>query len=124
MAVGVAKAQITFRLDSCRLTLDYRKVPFGAWGELKSATTFTQSTLLKALGDSDVEAVVAVIWLERKQRERKLRYADVYRELEQADDDVDFEIVKLVIDGRVIIADDEGDEGAGGTDEEDPTAGS
>lgn len=121
MAVGVAKARLAFTLDARRLTLDYRKVPFSAWSELKRATGFTQSTLVHALGEADLDAVVAVIWLERKQRERKLRYADVYREMEQADDDVDFEIVKLVIDGRVIIDDESDDDES--DDDEDPTAG-
>lgn len=118
MAVGVAKAKITFRLGARRLTLDYRRVPFSAWSELKTATTFTQSTLLKAIGDADLEAIVAVIWMERKQRERKLRYFDVYRELENAEEDEDFEILQLVVDGRVIIKEDDEDE------PEDPTAGS
>ncbi|MGH3942622.1 MAG: hypothetical protein ACRDTG_29165 [Pseudonocardiaceae bacterium] len=100
MPIGVADTTIRFRIDDRRLTLDYRKVPFSAWGELKAAVGFTQSTLVKALGDSDLDAVVALVWLERKQRERKLRFVELYHDLQHTEEHQDIEITEIVIAGR------------------------
>lgn len=119
MAVGVINCKIKFRLGQRHLTLDYRKVPFQAWGELKQATTFTQRTLVNALSDFDLDAITALIWLERKQRERRLRYLDVYQELQSATSDEEYELIDLVINGKSTAGEP--------TDEdepEDPTAGS
>lgn len=118
---GVADVKIRFRLGERKLTLDYGKVPFSAWPQLKQATGFTQRTMVDAIiNESDLEAIVALIWLERKQRERKLRYLDVYHELEASDSDEDFEIINLSIDGR-LIGDTEDEDGE--SDDEDPTGG-
>lgn len=120
MAVGVVEATIKFRLNGRRKTLDFRQVPFKAWPALKGATGFTQRTLIDALIAQDVEAIVALIWLERAQRERRLRYIDVYQEIESNDDDDDIEIYQLIVEGRKFGEDEPGD----GDTAEDPTTGS
>lgn len=119
MAIGVLNVKIKFRLGARTLTMDYRKLPFQAWGELKAATSFTQRTLIAALDQLDLDAFAAVIWLERKQRERKLRYLDVYQELSAPDYNTEFEMLDVVLNDRSL---------SGGTDEADedgdPTEGS
>lgn len=122
MAVGVLDVKMVFKLGARTLTLDFRKIPFMAWGELKQATGFTQRTLIKALDDMDLDAVVAVIWLERKQRERKLRYVEVYQELQSAESDEDFEMLDMILKGRSLSGEPADDEDQG--EDGDPTAGS
>lgn len=124
MAVGVVDTKIKFKLGARELTLDYRRVPFMKWGELKQATTFTQKTLVSALFELDLDAIVALIWLERTQRERKLSYLDVHQELSNANggDDEDFEVLDLIIKGKSVNGNDTSDlEIEGGVD---PTGGS
>lgn len=123
MAVGVLDVKLKFRLGQRVLTLDYRRVPFTAWGELKQATTFTQRTLITALSDFDLDAITALIWLERKQRERKLRYLDVYQDLQSSDEDAEFELVDIIMNGKSATGD-TGDDDSGGEAGQDPTAGS
>lgn len=124
MAVGILDVKIKFRLGQRTLTLDYRRVPFRGWGELKQTTTFTQRTLFTALNDYDLDAITALIWLERKQRERSLRYMDVYQELATADDDQDFELLDLVMNGKSLNGDEEIGGEADGVAGQDPTVGS
>lgn len=124
MAVGVVDTKIKFKLGARELTLDYRRVPFMKWGELKQTTTFTQKTLVSALFELDLDAIVALIWLERTQRERKLSYLDVHQELSNANggDDEDFEVLDLIIKGKSVNGNDTSDlEIEGGVD---PTGGS
>lgn len=106
MAVGVVDTKIRFKLGTRELTLDYRRVPFMKWSELKQVTKFTQRTLMKALDDLDLDAIVALIWLERTQRERKLNFVDVYQELQTADDDADFDITDVIIKGKSVFGND------------------
>lgn len=120
MAVGVLKGQIKFKLGARNLTLDYRKVPFQAWGELKQAAGFTQKTFAAALLEFDLDAVVGLIWLERKQRERKLRFLDVYQELQADDADEEFELVDIIFNGTSLS----GQKPVDAEEEADPTAGS
>lgn len=120
MAVGVLDATIKFTLNGRKKTLDFRQVPFKVWPALKSSTGFTQRTLVDALISQDVEAIVALIWLERTQRERRLRYIDVYQEIEASDTDDDIDIYQLIVEGRKFGE----DEPAGEGDGEDPTTGS
>lgn len=123
MAVGVVKATIKFTLNGKKKVLDFRRVPFKVWPALKNATGFTQRSLIDALIAQDVEAIVALIWLERTQRERKLRYLDVFQEVESSDDDDDIEVYQLIVEGRK-FGDDE-PEGDGDDDaDEDPITGS
>jgi hypothetical protein len=124
MAVGVVDTKIKFKLGARELTLDYRRVPFMKWSELKQTTTFTQKTLVSALFELDLDAIVALIWLERTQRERKLSYLDVHQELSNANggDDEDFEVLDLIIKGKSVNGNDTSDlEIEGGVD---PTGGS
>lgn len=120
MAVGVIKAQVVFQLGARTLTLDYKRVPFSAWTELKKAADLTQKTLLDAIGDADLGAIYALIWLERTQRERNLRYATVVGELSAADDD--FRLIRLVVDGQAFG--EQEDDAEPGEEETDPTGGS
>jgi hypothetical protein len=123
MAVGVVKATIKFTLNGRKKTLDFRQVPFKVWPALKAANGFTQRTLVDALIAQDVEAIVALIWLERTQRERKLRYIDVFQEIESSDDDDDIEVYQLIVEGRK-FGDDEPDTDDEDAEGEDPTTGS
>lgn len=107
-----------FTVNGREKKLEYQQVPLRAWSELKQAIEFTPQTLISALGDQDVEAIVALIWLERKQRERALGYRQVMREV--SDDPPDVEIVGLVVNGNVIIGDEDDDED---DEEERPTTG-
>lgn len=99
MAVGVGKALAYFRLGDRSLVLDYRKVPAGAWRTVKSATGFTQSTIMKAVLEGDLDAVVSLVYLERSQRERNLQYLTVQNELDEAD--TEFEFQALDVKGTV-----------------------
>jgi hypothetical protein len=94
-----------FKLNGERKELHYRKIPFSGWSELKSQLGFTPTTLLESLVGGDLEAVGAMIWLERKQRERMLRWNDVRRELER--DEVDFEGVGMIADGQVVAGEED-----------------
>lgn len=118
-AVGVTNTEIRFKLGERKLTLNYRKVPFSAWAELKRTVGFTQKTLLQGIAELDVEAVAALIWLERKQRERKLSIVEVLNAMDAdgGEDADEFEILAMRIDGKSIIRED----GAEDEGEPDPT---
>jgi hypothetical protein len=92
-----------FDLNGERKRLEYRKLPFSAWSELKASLGFTPTTLVEAMRDYDLEAFGAIIWLERKQRERMLRWVEIRRELER--NDVDLEAVDVIVDGVSTLAD-------------------
>ena len=96
---------LIFKLNDERKELNYRKLPFSAWQELKSSLGFTPMTLMDAVGQYDLEGIGALIWLERKQRERSLRWNEIRRELER--DDVTFESVGVIVDGVSDITEDE-----------------
>lgn len=121
MGIGVSKTTIVFRLDGERRTLDFQRVPFRAWPELKKATGFTQSSLIQAMAQSDVEAAVALVWLQRVQRDRKLRYVEVYQEYEDNDSAVDLELLELHSDGKKIRLADDDEDDAPDEEESDPT---
>lgn len=89
---------VVFEVNGQRKRLDYRKLPFSAWSELKAALSFTPVSLLEAMATFDLEAIAALVWLERKQHERGLRWHVVKDELETAD--IDFNPVDMIIDGR------------------------
>lgn len=122
MAVGVIDMKIRFKLGARELTLDYRRVPFMKWAELKQVTGFVQRTLMTALDNLDLDAIVAVIWLERVQRERKLNFADVRQELMNAESDEDFEVTDVIVKGKSVFGNDTRDLEVDG--ELDPTGGS
>ena len=58
---------VVFECNRERKELNYRKLPFTAWSELKQQLGFTPTTLLDAVQSYDIEAFGAIIWLERKQ---------------------------------------------------------
>ncbi len=103
-AVGVSDVVIKFKLGERQLKLDYRKIPFTKWSELKRSVDFTQRTLVSALDELDVEAIAALIWLERCQRERRLSYMDVVSEINNAEGDApEFEVTDLIIKGKSLM---------------------
>lgn len=106
MATGVIDVKVKFKLGNRELTLDFRRVPFMKWSELKQATTFTQRTLMTALDALDLDAIAALIWLERTQRERRLNYLDVHQELANATEDEDFEVTDMIIKGKSVFGND------------------
>lgn len=110
---------ILFNLDGRPKRLDYQQIPFAGWSELKRQLGITPRGLTQAVLDFDVEAIAAVIWLERKQRERRLPFGDVLKELRA--DEPEFEFDRLIIDGEDTYgaADDEDGDG----DVEDPPGG-
>ena len=124
MAVGVIDTKIKFKLGDRELTLDYRRVPFSAWSQLKQATKFTQRTLVEALDAFDLDAIVGLIWLERTQRQRRLNYIDVFQELQNADHDEEFEVIDLIIKGRSVFGRDTRETDGDGEVDPDPTNGS
>lgn len=90
------KVVIQFTFGSRELTLDYRKISAATWSELKAVLGLTPQTVVTSLADWDIDAVGAVIWLERKQRERKLGWRAFRDELEGADEDRDFQITEII----------------------------
>lgn len=112
----IPNVAIVFLLNGKRLSLAFRKVPFSAWTELKHQLGFTPKTIIVALEDADVEAVAALIWLERKQRERRLTWAEVRKEMETADE-MEFEVVDFLQDGASLL----GEDAPAPEDDADPT---
>jgi hypothetical protein len=96
---------IIFQLDGERKQLSYRKIPFSGWSELKAALGFTPMTLGDAMISADLEAVGALIWLERKQRERDLRWPEVRRLLDREDHSL--EVLGAIVDGEVVMGEDD-----------------
>jgi hypothetical protein len=88
---------LVFKLNGVRKELHYRKISFSAWSELKAQLGFTPLTLGSAMALVDQEALGAIIWLERKQRERNLRWSEVRRDIENNDYELDY--VGTIIDG-------------------------
>lgn len=109
---------VVFTLDERRLQLRFRALPIGVWSELKHALKFTPKTLLEGAQDGDIEAALAIVWLERRQRERNLSWLDVRRDVEKTSPE--FEIVDLLIKGVSQVGRD-GGESADVDDAEDPT---
>ena len=127
-AIGVTDTVIRFKLGNRDLQLDFRKIPFMKWSQLKQIG-FTQRTLVSALQDLDVEAVASLIWLERCQRERKLEYSDVISEINNFEGEApEFEIIDLVIRGKSLMGraavDDNGQVVIEPAEQPDPTSGS
>lgn len=117
----VPDAQIVMTVDGRRKTLDYRKVPFKAWSELKARFEFTPQTLFQAMSNGDVEAGLALLWFERRQRERSLTYAKFIKDFDD-DHAPDIDVIGIRLDGRWIVEpDDDVDDDVEG---EDPTVGS
>ena len=96
---------IAFKLDGTAKELDYRKLPFTTWQELKAALGFTPLSLLEALSAVDMEAVGAIIWLERKQHERRLAWREIVRDLDKEDHTFHLEAAR--VDGEVVAGDEE-----------------
>ena len=115
----VPDVQLVFRFNGKRKVLNYRKLPFSVWSELKAQLAFTPFSLIDAAQSYDLEALGAIIWLERKQLERALRWPEVRRALEH--DDVDFEFVDAIVNGEAAVG--EEDEAAAEAQADPTTAG-
>lgn len=108
----IPDAEITFKVAGQQKTLRYRAVPFSAWAELKQHLGLTPGTLMNALADLDVEAYAALVWLERRQRERKLTWHQYRITLDDQVPDLDMDSFDVTVDGQRQ------------DDDEDPTGGS
>lgn len=93
----VPDIKIKFSLDGNEHTLDYKRVPFNAWSELKQIAQFTPATLLTALGQWDMDAITALVWLDRKQVSRRAKFAETQQELAKGDHN--FELSDVIVDG-------------------------
>lgn len=102
---------IVFEVNGNEKRLNFKDVPYSAWSELKASLGFTPITVQEALGDWDLEALEALVWLERKQRERKLDLSKARREI--AADPPDIHLVDILKDGKSLT---------GGEDESEPEA--
>lgn len=93
---------IEFEINGSRKTLAYRRLPVSAWRELKTAAGFTPLSFLRALNEWDVDAILGLVWLERKQREPNLSHADAVADTEQRfdADGLNFKMVDLRQDGQ------------------------
>lgn len=112
----IPDVQVVFVCNGQRKVLDYRAVPFSAWREVKTVG-FTPVSLGEAIGDFDVEAFAALIYLERKQRERKLTWQQFVRELDDRVPDVDMDAeFDVIVDGVSQVSGEKVD------DPEDPTS--
>ena len=110
----VPDINIIFKLNGVLKTLCFRKLPLSVWSELKRVLTFTPKTLILGLEDADVDAATAVVWLERRQTERKLAYHESRRDLEELDGE--FEVMDFIIEGRSANGEDPAE-----ADDPDPT---
>jgi len=81
----VADVRVKFSIDGDERELKFPDVPYGTWEELKRTRGFTPATLLAAVSDGDVEAVVSLLWLERRQTNSTAVYRASVRELEKSD---------------------------------------
>ena len=95
---------LIFMLDGKRLTLRFRDLPLSVWSELKRHFGFTPGTIINACTELDVEAFAAIIWLERRQHDRRLQWATVQRELEVTE--VEFELIDSILDGVSTVGED------------------
>ena len=86
----VPDINIQFRLNGEVKTLRFKDLPFSAWSDLKNKLQFTPWTVIEAVQKFDLEAIGALIWLERRQHERMLQWATVQRELERGDTEFEF----------------------------------
>lgn len=96
MASLVPDISILFKTNGEEKRLDFQRVPFSAWSELKRDLHFTPKTLPEAMAEFDLEAFGAVIWLERRQTERTLSWASVRQQLDKGA--FDFEILEVLVD--------------------------
>lgn len=115
----VPDISIIFELDGKRKELNFQKLPLSAWQELKQNTGFSPKTLLDGIGDFDVEAIAGTIWLERKQRERRLSYPQAFQDIN--DDMPDFEPIDFVVEGRSLLGPEDNNGGAGEEADDPPT---
>lgn len=107
MAAGVLDIIIKFKIGAREKSLSYRKIPMWAWKELYDATKITQTTLPSEIGQFNPDAIAALFWLERKQRERRLTFADVRQEvLRYSADWEELELTDIIADGKSMFDED------------------
>lgn len=127
MSIGVLDIKVDFVLNGRTLHLDFRKVPLAAWVDLKRSAQLTPGTIVSDSAQGDPLAVGALVFLERKQRERRLRWAQFYPEYERMFEESgdDFVVTRMSVAGQEITDDDEHTvDDTGEDDEPDPTVGS
>lgn len=112
----VPDVAVLYELDGKPRRLDYRKVSFHAWSQVKQAG-FTPMTLIdEGLAKYDLDAIGCLVFLDRAQTNRRLSLSDVVHDL-MTSDDAEFELIDILSEGRSLLGeDDEGEE-----PDEDPT---
>lgn len=93
----VADVAFQFTLNDRELTLRYRALPLSVWEELYSSLGLEPASLIQRIEQGSPVIIAALIWLERKQRERRLTWSQFKREIEEQD--LDFEFMDILIDG-------------------------
>lgn len=113
---------VLFDLDGNRRRLDYRKVPFQAWSQVKQAG-FTPMTLIdQGLMQFDLDAIACVMFLDKAQSDRRASVQDTFKAL-MAGDDAEFELVDILEHGRSLLGGDD-DPSADGDEVPPTTSGS
>ena len=102
----VADIAFVFKVGERERTLRYRSLPLSAWEELYHALGLEPASIIERIEGGSPVIIAALIWLERKQRERRLTWAQAKKDIE--DQDVEFELVDLLIEGESQLR--EGDE--------------
>lgn len=96
----IPDVRVLFEVDGEPHKLVYHDLPFSTWTDLKRQAGFTPKTLLDAMGDLDVEAMVALIWLARRQARPSLGFYEVMQKMSPA---VQFRLLDLSVDGRDVV---------------------
>jgi hypothetical protein len=100
---SVQDITFVFKLNGVQKVLRFRKIPYSTWKELKARTGFAPLSLIVALGQNDQDAALGLIWLDRTQKERSLRWTDAERDFENQQ--VDIDVIGFTLDGKVEFGD-------------------
>lgn len=107
---------VLFDLDGDRRRLDYRRVPFAAWAQVKKVG-FTPMTLIDSgIMQYDLEAIACVMFLDKAQTDRRATVTDTFKAL-MAGEDAEFELVDVLEHGRSLLG---GDDNEQTKEDEDP----
>lgn len=114
---------IRYRLEGEPGELAYRRLPFKWWSDIKAQAGFTPMSLLHALQDYDIDALVCIYWLIRRQSKHSRAFRQIYEQLTALQDRGEMpqlELVDIVISGESLLASLDPDTDADGiTDDED-----
>ncbi len=100
----IPDVRVMFEVDGAEYKLTYHDLPFATWSDLKRQAGFTPKTLLDAMSDVDVEALVALLWLARRQARPSLSFYEVMQKMSPS---VQFRLLELSVEGRDVVARDD-----------------